>query len=124
MNVLSSTLFCGNALSSCDNEAGQVCPTHSGKEIGACLMDPKQHVLTDIDGNPRELEPGEKPMELSADCKAFIKINDLCSTEIEEHCPGMFFHGDTMICLTQWTKPDVLSKACSEALPKKAAEDE
>ena len=29
-----------------------------GKEIGGCLQDPSQHQLTDIDGNPIELEPG------------------------------------------------------------------
>eukprot|EP00913_Durusdinium_trenchii_P021790 g20473.t1 len=57
------------ALSPCDDEAGQVCPMSIGKEIGECLQDPSKHQLTDIDGNPRELEPGEKPLELSAGCK-------------------------------------------------------
>merc|ERR1711920_563889 len=89
-----------------------------------CLQDPSKHQLTDIDGNPRELEPGEKPMELSDDCKAFIKINDACSAEIDEHCQGMFYHGDTMTCLTTWTKPDVLGESCKAVLPKASSDDD
>merc|ERR1711879_230928 len=92
-----------SALSACDNEAGQVCPMSIGKEIGECLQDPSKHQLTDIDGNPRELEPGEKPLELSDGCKDFIKINLACDTEIQEHCSGNYYHGDTMTCLTTWT---------------------
>merc|ERR1719183_1664742 len=98
--LLSAFLAVGvSALSPCDNEAGQVCPMSSGKEVGECLLDPSKHALTDIDGNPRELEPGEKPLELSADCHQFIKINSVCSAQIEEHCDGMYFQGDTMTCL-------------------------
>lgn len=51
-------LFIAQALSPCDEEAGRVCPMSVGKEIGGCLQDPSQHQLTDIDGNPIELEPG------------------------------------------------------------------
>jgi hypothetical protein len=96
----------------------------AGKEIGECLEDSKKHVLTDIDGNPRELEPGEKPLELSDGCKAFIKVNQVCGTEIQEHCSGDFFGGDLMTCLTEWTKPENLGEACTGALPQKKAEDE
>merc|ERR550514_2157671 len=60
-------------------------------------------------------------MELSEECKAFIKINQLCDKEIEEHCEGAFYQGDTMTCLTQW-KYDVLGDDCKGALPKKEAE--
>merc|ERR1712039_63198 len=63
-------------------------------------------------------EPDEKPLELSDGCKAFIKINEACEKEIEDLCDGMFFHGDTMICLTQW-KFDSLGDSCKAALPKK-----
>eukprot|EP00931_Biecheleriopsis_adriatica_P081895 TRINITY_DN55241_c0_g1_i1.p1 TRINITY_DN55241_c0_g1~~TRINITY_DN55241_c0_g1_i1.p1 ORF type:complete len:199 (+),score=75.23 TRINITY_DN55241_c0_g1_i1:69-599(+) len=112
------------ALSACDDEAGQVCPMSIGKEIGECLQDPSKHQLTDIDGNPRELEPGEKPLELSEGCKEFIQINTACNDEIAEHCQEMYFHGDTMTCLTQWTKPDVLGEGCRAALPKKEEEDD
>merc|ERR1719183_84706 len=116
--LLSAFLAVGvSALSPCDNEAGQVCPMASGKEVGECLSDPSKHSLTDIDGNPRELEPGEKPMELSEDCKKFIEINKGCDADIEEHCQGMFFQGDTMTCLTDWKK-DAISDACKEFLPK------
>lgn len=111
-------LIGASATSPCDNEAGQVCPMSSGKDVGVCLSDPSKHVLTDIDGNPRELEAGEKPMELSEDCKAFVKINAGCEAEIEEHCSGEFFGGETMTCLTQW-KYDALGNACKGLLPKK-----
>eukprot|EP00933_Yihiella_yeosuensis_P028129 TRINITY_DN2192_c0_g1_i2.p1 TRINITY_DN2192_c0_g1~~TRINITY_DN2192_c0_g1_i2.p1 ORF type:complete len:177 (-),score=49.48 TRINITY_DN2192_c0_g1_i2:162-692(-) len=122
---LVSSVFVGlsHAGPSCDNEAGQVCPSSMGKEIGICLQDPSKHQITDIDGNPRELEPGEKPMELSNDCLEFIKINTACDKEISEHCQEMYFHGDTMTCLTTWTKPDVLSEGCRAALPKKEEEE-
>ena len=53
-------LFTAQALSPCDEEAGKVCPMSVGKEIGSCLEDPSQHQLTDIDGNPIELEPGAR----------------------------------------------------------------
>lgn len=112
------------ALSPCDDEAGQVCPMSIGKEIGECLQNPSKHQLTDIDGNPRELEPGEKPLELSAGCKDFIKVNEACESEIENFCQGMFFHGDTMTCLTQWTSASDLSTGCAGTLPKKADDDE
>merc|ERR1712217_94657 len=58
------------------------------------------------------------------DCKDFIKINDACANEIDEHCQGLFYHGDTMTCLTTWTKPDVLGASCKDALPKAASDDE
>ncbi|CAE7721828.1 unnamed protein product [Symbiodinium pilosum] len=78
--------------------------------------------LTDIDGNPRELEPGEKPLELSAGCKDFVEVNKACDSEIEQFCQGMYYHGDTMTCLTQWTSPSDLSSSCTAALPKQAGE--
>eukprot|EP00927_Polykrikos_kofoidii_P063678 TRINITY_DN5854_c0_g1_i2.p1 TRINITY_DN5854_c0_g1~~TRINITY_DN5854_c0_g1_i2.p1 ORF type:complete len:182 (+),score=48.42 TRINITY_DN5854_c0_g1_i2:101-646(+) len=112
------------ALSDCDNEAGQVCPFSVGKEVGECLQDPSKHTLTDIDGNPRELEPGEEPLKLSDACLAFIKLNEVCDSDISEHCQSMYFHGDTMTCLTQWTKPDVLSEACRSALPNQKSDEE
>jgi len=107
------------AQSACDSEAGLLCPTSVGKEIGDCLQDPAQHQLTDIDGNPRELEPGEKPPELSSECKNFININKVCDAEIEEHCSSMYFHGDTMTCLSQWVKPEVLGEGCRALMPRR-----
>merc|ERR1712151_716964 len=107
----------------CDSEAGQVCPMSSGKEVGLCLSDPSQHQLTDIDGNPREREADEKPLELSSDCTDFIKISKVCENDIDEHCSSMHFHGDTMTCLTQWKFAE-LSDACKSALPKKEEEDD
>mmetsp|Transcript_18859 Transcript_18859/g.35355 ORF Transcript_18859/g.35355 Transcript_18859/m.35355 type:complete len:174 (+) Transcript_18859:65-586(+) len=117
-------LLSAEALSPCDDEAGRVCPMSIGKEIGECLQDPSKHQLTDIDGNPRELEPGEEPLELSDGCKAFVKVNAACDSEIEQFCQGMFYHGDTMTCLTQWTSASDLSSACAESLPKQAEDDD
>merc|ERR1711920_154155 len=122
--IIIALLGQARGLSGCDNEAGQVCPASVGKEIGECLQDPTKHQLTDIDGNPRDREPGEQPMELSQPCKAFIKINDACAAEIDEHCQSMFYHGDTMTCLTTWTKPEVLGDACKASLPKAASDEE
>ncbi|CAE8586808.1 unnamed protein product, partial [Polarella glacialis] len=113
-----------NSLSPCDSEAGQVCPSSEGKEVGICLGDPSKHQITDIDGNPREREAGEKPMELGSGCLAFIKVNEVCDAEITEHCQGLFFHGDTMTCLTTWTKPESLGEACKAVLPKQASDDD
>mmetsp|Transcript_55597 Transcript_55597/g.132990 ORF Transcript_55597/g.132990 Transcript_55597/m.132990 type:complete len:176 (-) Transcript_55597:138-665(-) len=112
------------ALSPCDDEAGRVCPMSIGKEIGECLLDPAKHQLTDIDGNPRELEPGEKPLELSTSCKDFVEVNKACDSEIEQFCQGMYYHGDTMTCLTQWTSQSDLSSGCVAALPKKGSGDD
>merc|ERR550537_1226037 len=125
-NLALLTLLMRGALGNhaCDNEAGQVCPSSMGKEIGDCLKNPSKHTLTDIDGNPRELEEGEQPMELSSSCKDFIKVNEVCAAEIDEHCQGMFYHGDTMTCLTTWTKPDVLGEGCKAQLPKSGSEDD
>ncbi|CAE7816961.1 HMCN1 [Symbiodinium necroappetens] len=85
-------------------------------------LDPRQ--LTDIDGNPRELEPGEKPLELSTSCKDFVEVNKACDSEIEQFCQGMYYHGDTMTCLTQWTSQSDLSSGCVAALPKKGSGDD
>merc|ERR1712039_130800 len=62
---------------------------------------------------------GEKPLELSDGCKDFIKINDACNAEIEEHCSGNFYHGDTMTCLTWGTSEDKIGASCKGALPAK-----
>eukprot|EP00439_Symbiodinium_sp_Y106_P038900 s2066_g4.t1 len=122
------------ALSPCDDEAGRVCPMSIGKDIGECLLDPSKHQLTDIDGNPRELEPGEKPLELSTSCKEtcfavqhvgdFVEVNKACDSEIDQFCQGMYYHGDTMTCLTQWTSQSELSSGCVAALPKKGSGDD
>merc|ERR1719488_181866 len=92
-----------------------------GKEIGECLQDPSKHQITDIDGNPRELEPGEKPLELSDGCKQFIKINEACDAEISEHCQDMYYHGDTMLCLTTWTEEKVDAEKEAWRAQRKAA---
>merc|ERR1712187_311583 len=124
MGAIAAFLRSATALMACDNEAGQVCPMSIGKEVGECLQDPSKHQITDIDGNPRELEPGEKPLELSDGCKEFIKTNEACNSEIAEHCQGMYYHGDTMLCLTTWTQPEALSDKCKGSLPAKKEDGE
>merc|ERR1712232_276378 len=71
-----------------------------------------------------ELEPGEKPLELSDGCKEFIKTNEACDSEIAEHCQSMYYHGDTLLCLTTWTQPESLSDKCKATLPAKEEEGE
>merc|ERR1719502_1195387 len=124
--VLSAVWHNADALSACDSEAGQVCPMSIGKEIGECLQDPSKHQITDIDGNPRELEPGEKPLELSAGCLDFIKVNEACDEEITNHCEGTgHYHPDTMLCLTEWMSDENIGEACRAVLPaKKEKKDE
>jgi len=126
MYIFLSSVLCviAGALSPCDSEAGQVCPMSLGKEVGECLTDPSKQVLTDIDGNPRELEPGEQPFELSASCQQFVSINDACAMEIENYCEGNFFHSDTMLCLTTWTKEESLSAECKASLPVHVKEED
>mmetsp|Transcript_65892 Transcript_65892/g.176086 ORF Transcript_65892/g.176086 Transcript_65892/m.176086 type:complete len:218 (+) Transcript_65892:36-689(+) len=91
----------------CDAENGSACPSEAGKTLGACLKDPTKH---------------EAPTELSASCKEFIAVNDACESEIENHCSSAFYNDDTLLCLTQWTRPEQLSAECQGALPKKEEE--
>merc|ERR1712139_120858 len=64
-----------------------------------------------------------EPMKLSDECKAFVKIDAGCESEIEEHCDGAFFGSDVMNCLTEW-KFDKVGDSCKALLPKKEAADD
>merc|ERR1711879_210565 len=52
------------------------------------------------------------------------KTNEACDAEISEHCQGMYYHGDTMLCLTTWTQPESLSDKCKASLPAKKEDGE
>jgi len=39
---------------------------------------------------------------------------DACKVDIESHCQNLEFTGEVMGCLTEWTKPDVLTEGCRE----------
>lgn len=84
---------------SCSDDAyGQFCPEASGFEVGECL---------------------KKQADLPEACTKYITINDVCKADIEAHCTGKEYTGDLIVCLSEWTKPDLISDACKEVLPKK-----
>jgi len=108
--VVSSFCLQGaQAVHACDSEQSSGCPAFAGAGLGACLKDSSKH---------------EAPITISSGCEAFIKTNDACSKEIEEKCQGMFYSDDTMVCLTQWTRPEDLGADCVATLPKKEEESE
>ena len=88
----------------CDEAYGTFCPEATGWGVGDCLR-------------------AKKP-DLSADCSAFIELQDTCKVDIDTHCTGKEYTGDVLPCLTEWTKPDVVSPTCLAALPKKQEKKE
>ncbi len=61
---------------------------------------------------------------LSKACIDFIDLQSICKDDIEKNCNGKEYTGDLLVCLTEWTKPDSLSAACTDKLPKKEAKEE
>jgi hypothetical protein len=88
-----------NAQIPCDEAYGQHCPEASGWEVSECLM--------------------KVESELSQDCKNYISMSETCKSDIDTHCAGKEFTGDALVCLSEWTKPELLSEHCLAALPKK-----
>ena len=84
----------------CDEAYGTNCPEASGWEVSTCIKRLDQSTI-------------------SADCINYVKLHDICKTDIDQHCTGKEFTGDLLVCLTEWTKPDVLSAECVAALPSK-----
>ena len=89
-----------NAQNYCDEEYGVHCPEESGWNVGSCLKKSDKSLL-------------------SAKCVEFINLHDSCEDDIKTHCAGNVYTGDLLPCLTEWTKPEVISEACKEAFPKK-----
>jgi hypothetical protein len=83
----------------CDSEYGEHCPSEGGWAVGTCL---------------KGIEGG-----VSSDCQAFINMQDACKDDIDTHCAGKEYTGDLLVCLSEWTKPDELTSACLESIPKK-----
>jgi hypothetical protein len=88
----------------CDDAYGEHCPEALGWAVGECM---KIHdsSLTDA-------------------CKAYISLMETCKGDINEHCKDKEYTGDAISCLSEWTKPDLLSEGCKEALPKPATKKE
>lgn len=82
----------------CDDAYGTHCPEESGWGVGICL---------------------KKIADLSEGCKEYIRLQDACRTDIEQHCNGKEYSSDSLLCLTEWTKDVNLSDTCIAALPKK-----
>jgi hypothetical protein len=88
----------------CDEAYGQHCPEASGYDVGVCLKK--------VDSN-----------NLHKDCLDFIKWHDECRNDIDQHCVGKEYTGDALVCLAEWTKPDLISEQCKVALPKKEVKE-
>lgn len=78
-----------NAQIPCDDAYGEYCPDKAGLDVGTCLK-----------------ALGED--KLSPACKSYIELHDTCSADIEAHCLGKEYTGDLLVCLTEWTKPDLM----------------
>ena len=89
-----------NGQNFCDEEYGTNCPEESGWSVGSCLKQVDQSLL-------------------SEKCLEFIKLHDVCENDIKSHCAGNVYTGDLLPCLTEWTKPEIVSEDCKEAFPKK-----
>ena len=53
---------------------GQYCPEKAGNDVGICLK-----------------EKGDE--NLSFQCKEYIKLHEICASDIETHCLGKEFTG-------------------------------
>eukprot|EP00596_Hydrurales_sp_CCMP1899_P010813 CAMPEP_0119041446 /NCGR_PEP_ID=MMETSP1177-20130426/12129_1 /TAXON_ID=2985 /ORGANISM="Ochromonas sp, Strain CCMP1899" /LENGTH=141 /DNA_ID=CAMNT_0007007491 /DNA_START=75 /DNA_END=500 /DNA_ORIENTATION=+ len=84
----------------CDEAYGEFCPSESGWEVGNCL----KKIGAD---------------KLSKECNEYIQLQEVCKDDIEKHCTGKEYSGDLLVCLAEWTKPDLLSPECLASLPKK-----
>lgn len=87
----------------CDEQYGNFCPEESGWGVGDCL---KKH-----------------ESELSSACSGFVALQDICKDDIIAHCPGKEYTGDVIVCLSEWTSPDLLSDNCKSAIPKKVVKE-
>lgn len=87
----------------CDEAYGQHCPEAAGWEVSDCL---------------KKVES-----ELSQSCKDYISMSEICKSDIDTHCTGKEFTGDALVCLADWTKPELLSADCLAALPKKETKE-
>ena len=62
---------------------GEFCPSESGWGVGECL---------------KKVGVGK----LSKECSAFIKLQEVCKSDIDAHCSGKEYSGDLLVCLTEW----------------------
>jgi hypothetical protein len=86
----------------CDDAYAAHCPEEApGWNVGDCIK--------------KNATPGD----LSSECVAFMDMSETCRADIDTHCANKAYSGELISCLTEWTKPELLSEACKEALPKK-----
>lgn len=91
-----------NAQIPCDDAYGAYCPEEApGWKVGDILKTHKE--------------------DLSPACLAYIEMSEICRSDIDEFCANKAYTGELVSCLTEWTKPEQLSEACLEALPKKVS---
>jgi hypothetical protein len=102
LSVLSILALGVVAQNPCDDAYGAHCPEKSGWSVGECL---------------KKVEDGNA---ISEKCAEFINMHDKCKNEIDMHCKGNEYTGDTLPCLTEWTNVDLISVDCAASFPKKA----
>ena len=101
--ILLGSMFGGALAHPCDKEHGSFCASESLDTLGSCLSN----------------------VESAGDsCKEWLKVQNLCSSDLSTFCGGMAFTDDSMLCLTQWTNVNDLSAQCQAALPKPKEEEE
>ena len=85
----------------CDDEYGAHCPEHSPDTVGGCLA-------------------ALPASDVGASCKEYMAIMAACAGDIETHCVSRSagaYTGETMGCLTSWTKIEDLTDGCRSSLP-------
>jgi len=82
----------------CDDAYGEFCPEAVGWGVGDCI---RSHESS-----------------LSDACKGYISLMETCKEDLDTHCKDKAYTGDAISCLSEWTKPELLSGACKDALPK------
>lgn len=61
----------------CDEAYGQHCPEASGYQVGECLKQIDQSLIT-------------------SECANYINIHDNCKTDLEKYCAGNEYTGDAL----------------------------
>lgn len=84
----------------CDDVYGQYCPEESGLSVGECIKKLDSSLV-------------------SSDCLKYIELHEICKDDIVTHCVGKEYTGDLVSCLSDWTKPELISEQCLAMLPKK-----
>lgn len=117
-NIAALIVFLGVSSSQnhCDDAYGAHCPEASGWDVGVCLKKLDSSALTPPCSNFIAFHDA---CIVSVQILAIIYIHIFKKDDINAHCSGKEYTGDVLPCMTEWTKPDVISANCLENFPKK-----